>query len=88
MSTEYAYSFIYNFLITHQLISLCIAIALILFLWKKPKEFFRFTLFILAMALIFYIATFLNESMIGGIGNKHQMINETEEIMTKEQVSP
>ena len=83
MTQEYAYSVIYSFIITHQLITLCIAVALLLFLWKKPKEFFRFTLFILAMTLLFYIGTILNESMLGGVGNKHQMINETEEKMAQ-----
>lgn len=83
MNKEYAYSVIYSFIITHQIISLCVVAALILFLWKKPKEFFKFTLFILAMTLLFYVGTILNESMLGGVGNKQQMINETEEKMTE-----
>ncbi len=83
MNINYAYSFIYNFLATHQILSICIAVVLVLFLWKKPKEFFKFSLFILAMILLFYIGTLMNNSMLGGVDDKHQMINETESKMSQ-----
>ncbi len=83
MNINYAYSFIYNLLATHQIVSICVAVALVLFLWKKPKEFFKFSVFVLAMILLFYIITLMNDSMLGGVDNKHQMINETESKMSQ-----
>ena len=79
MNREYGYSVIYNFLTTHQLISLGIAVALAIFLWRKPKEFLKFTLFVLAMILLFYVGTIVNDSMLKGVESKHQGIKETHE---------
>ncbi len=79
MNREYAYSIIYSFIISHQLISLGIAVALVILLWRKPKAFFKLTLFILTITLLFYIATVMNESMFDGVDKKNQLINKTQE---------
>jgi len=78
MNIEYAYSIIYNFLISHQLVSLGIVIGLVLFLWRKPKEFFKFTLFTLGLIVVFYILTLLNQSMLIGVEKKLDITTERE----------
>ena len=54
MVYEYA-SAIYSFLITHPLIGLGILVVLALFLWARPKQFYRFTLAILYLIVVLFV---------------------------------
>jgi chromate transport protein ChrA len=79
MSIENLYTVIYSFLITNQLIAFGIAVGLGLFLWKKPGEFFKLILILLALLAGFYILSIMSQSLSTGEAKKHEMTTEREE---------
>jgi hypothetical protein len=83
MTIEYAASVIHSFFLSHQLLCLAGAVALVLLLWKKPSVFMKFTLVILTIIVLFYIVTLFNESVITGFGGKQQMIHKSESEMSE-----
>ncbi len=76
MDIKHLYSIISHYLISNQLIALGIVVGLTFFLWKKPKEFIKFSLFILAAIVVFYVFTLLDQSMDTGVGKKHEITTE------------
>jgi hypothetical protein len=78
MSIESAYSFIHSHLLANQLVALGILAALTIFLWKKPAQFFKFTLAIVCLIVVLYIGSLLGGSGQSGVKSKNTMINETE----------
>ena len=90
MNSENAYSIIYSFLITNQMIALGIIVVLVVLLWKKPKEFFKLLLFLFIVTVVFYILTLLNQSMDSSVAKKHEITTDREEHLfhSKEQVVP
>ena len=90
MNSENAYSIIYSFLITNQMISLGIVVVLVVLLWKKPKEFFKLLLFLFIITVVFYVLALLNQSMDTAVVKKHEITIDREEHLfhNKEQVMP
>jgi len=70
------YDTVYNFFINHLFISASLIIILAVFLWKKPKEFSKFTLLILVVTVLLYFFSFLNNSIFTGYKNKQDMTKE------------
>jgi len=57
MSLENLYLTVHSFLMSHQLIAVGLLLALGLFLWKKPWEFFKFLCLIFVVLALFYIVS-------------------------------
>jgi cell division protein FtsW (lipid II flippase) len=77
MTIESAFSGIYSFLITNQMVTFGILVFLALLLWRKPLVFFKLTLALLSIIVVFYIMTLFSGSMVTGINDRNQMIHET-----------
>lgn len=75
---------LYSLVTDHPLLALGAGLILVIFLWKKPWEFLKFA----AMALILfggiYAAIQFGQSAKSFTHNKHTMVNETEEKMSKQ----
>lgn len=84
MSLGHIYSVIYSFLISHPLIAVGVLAFIGLMLWKKPSEFFKLMLFVVALNVVLYIGSFLTGSMDFGAGKKHEITTERKERLFKE----
>lgn len=73
MDINYYVSLVINFLATNKIIALVIALALILFIWKKPGTAIRFGLFLAGMAVLFYLLTLMNDAMFEGADYTNKM---------------
>lgn len=81
MSIDYIYSFIRSFMLNNQLVALGILIGLVLFLWKKPWEFFKAAAAIGVLLLGLYVFTQLGQSANLGSQKKHDITTERTEKM-------
>jgi len=84
MSLERMYSTIYSYLFGHPLIALGILIFLGLMLWKKPSEFFKLMLFVVALNGVLYVGSYVTGSMGVGVEKKHEITTEREKELFKE----
>ncbi len=73
MNFENVYYTIVNFLMSNQLIAIGIVIALILFLWKSPKQFCMFMLLVTFLIVGFYVITLFDQSLDSSVGKKHEI---------------
>ncbi len=81
MSIDNLYAVIRSFMLNNQLIALGILICLVLFLWKKPWEFFKIAAAIAALLAGFYVFTQLGQSANFGSQKKHDITTERTEKM-------
>ncbi len=58
-----------------------IAIVLLLIAYKNPKESFKFALFLLFIAVLFYAISLFGEALSTGSKNKDQMIYKTKKLV-------
>ena len=78
------YSSIYSFLLSHPLIGLGLAAFLGLILWKKPSEFFKLVLFVVALNAVLYVGGYVTGSMGVGVAKKHEITTEREKELFRE----
>ncbi|MDJ0622117.1 MAG: hypothetical protein QNJ17_04070 [Desulfocapsaceae bacterium] len=71
------WSLVYNFLATHQLLAIGIAIAVLIFAYKKPVEAVKFFGFCAFLVAILYIMSLLTESGSHGVSDKKEMSTES-----------
>jgi cell division protein FtsW (lipid II flippase) len=81
MDFEATYTTVYNFFHANQIVTIIISIILALFAYRKPKQFFSFLTFCVGLLVVFYIFTFLNDSMSSGSHSKDNMLNKTLDTM-------
>ena len=63
MTLKYIYSAIYGFLTTHPVIGLGIFVVMVLFIWSKPRQSFRFMLAILYLTVVLFIFDYFMEKL-------------------------
>lgn len=76
------WSFIYIFLINHQLIAIGLGIAIIIFCYKKPTGAIKFFGFCALIVTALYIMSMLSDSGSLGEIHKKDMTDKTERGMT------
>ncbi len=81
---EKIFTSVFNFFIVNQLVALIIFVFLALFLWKKPWDFLKCTLGLLALLAGIYVFSFLNDSAFVGEEKKQDITSEREETLFKE----
>jgi len=62
-------------------IALAIIVALCLFGYLKPKQFFKLLMLSLFLGVVLYIVSLLGESTTTGIQQKDQMMHKSEELL-------
>ncbi|PID77075.1 MAG: hypothetical protein CSB24_03405 [Deltaproteobacteria bacterium] len=62
----------------HMIISAAVALAVIIFIWKKPGEAFKAAVFLVGMAVVFYILSLLGGTMFDGVDRKNDVTQKTE----------
>ena len=67
------WSLTYNFLTTHELLAVGIAIAVLIFCYKKPVEAVKFFGFCALFIAVLYIMSLLTESGSHGVLDKKEM---------------
>ncbi len=81
MNIDYYFSLAVNFLYTNKIVALIILVVLILFIWKKPGEAFKFGIFVGVMAVIFYFISLMGGTMTDGSGDKKHMSTKSEQAL-------
>ena len=77
MSFESASEFAIGFYHEYSIVVIIIAVILLIIAYNKPKESFKFLLFLVFMAAVFYTVGLIGDSIKTGSKNKDQMVNKT-----------
>ena len=78
MNVENLYLKIYSFIVVNPWAGVLALVALLLFIWKKPKQFLKYVGGLLALVVVIYLLSYIAETMMTGIGNKQEITTERE----------
>lgn len=81
MNIERTIAIVTSFLLTHKIVALILLAALIIFAYKRPKEAFKFGLFVGLMLVVFYVISQLGESSFKGIQDKSHGVEKSKQLM-------
>lgn len=84
MEIEKYLSLITIFIHNNKLAALAILFAVAVFAYKKPKEAFKFSLFIIFMAVTMYFISLLGDTSFKGFQQKSEGVIETEQILKQQ----
>lgn len=77
MSFDTIWSYAVDFYHDYSIVVLIVAVVLVIAAWQKPKESFKFALFVVVLACALYAIGLFGESIDIGTSNKDRMINKT-----------
>lgn len=61
----------------YSIVVLVLGVILLIVIYNKPKESFKFAIFLLFMAAVFYTIGLIGDAISTGSENKDQMVNKT-----------
>ena len=73
-------SYSVNFYHSYPAVVIVVAVILLIIAYKKPKESFKFAIFLVIMACVLYAVGLFSKSLETGKENKDQMIEKTKRL--------